>query len=613
MSIINVCLACDDNYAKYAGVVIASVLKNTSAADELHFYILDGGISEENKAKIREISLLAKSEIDFVEVNNQDFCDYLAIKTHEYISIPTYYRLKLPTLLSSVDRVIYLDCDVVVNSSLHDLFNIELGDCIIAGVRDLNKKMLRKNPSYVNAGMLVFDIKKMKENNLEEKFLAWTKEHAATIKTGDQEIINEVVKGQIKVVDDEWNVQSSNFVNRSSYTRKPKIIHYVSNKKPWHWISFSCHRDLYFKYLQFTPWAVSEEEFIRWTAKRRSATRWAYLKYRPLFFLRPRFYYAVYKTYFEDFFKKVFSITDYNETHRIMYVLGIKIKYPKREYLKKKKENPYYYYKENNIDITTLPPADGQLRDIQLANLALLDELDYVCKQSGAKYWLDFGSVLGAVRHKGFIPWDDDIDVGMFRDEYEKIIGIFEQYSRNSDIFAAYAIPEKNNCQCYIKIQHKKCSHLFVDIFPYDRYGAVLNSREEQRRRTLEIKDARAKIQAKSTAQSVEEILKDIEVMRKQVLVDDDTVDNSDFVWGVDFNHAWKNYFSSYDTIFPLGEIVFEGKKYSCVNKIHEYLTEVYGDYMAYPKRIGMGHNMFAKLSSEEKKVVKNLISEVVK
>ena len=66
-----------------------------------------------------------------------------------------------------------------------------------------------------------------------------------------------------------------------------------------------------------------------------------------------------------------------------MRLLGLKIKFPKSEYSKKKKESPYYYYKKNNIDITTLPPATGQLRDIQLANLALLKELDYVCKQNG--------------------------------------------------------------------------------------------------------------------------------------------------------------------------------------------------------------------------------------
>ena len=136
--------------------------------------------------------------------------------------------------------------------------------------------------------------------------------------------------------------------------------------------------------------------------------------------------------------EKIFSIKDYGETYKIMRLLGLKIKFPKSEYAKKKKESPYYYYKKNNIDITTLPPATGQLRDIQLANLALLKELDYVCKQNGLQYWLDGGTQLGVVRHKGFIPWDDDIDVGMMRNDYLKIIDIFNHWTRNKDLYANY-------------------------------------------------------------------------------------------------------------------------------------------------------------------------------
>ena len=178
-----------------------------------------------------------------------------------------------------------------------------------------------------------------------------------------------------------------------------------------------------------------------------------------------------------EFIKNIFSITDYGETHHIMRIFGLKFKFPKAEYAKKRKENPYYYYKKNNIDITTLPPATGQIRDIQLANLALLKELDYVCKENGLTYWLDFGTLLGAVRHKGFIPWDDDIDIGMMRDDYNKIIEAFEKSSRNKNIFAGHVRDKRNNF--IIKIQHKKCPHLFVDIFPYDFLGEILTNKEQ--------------------------------------------------------------------------------------------------------------------------------------
>ena len=99
----------------------------------------------------------------------------------------------------------------------------------------------------------------------------------------------------------------------------------------------------------------------------------------------------------------LFKFVPYGETHYLLQILGIKIKFIKPEFAKKKKENLFYYYKKKKIDITALPPATGKIRDIQLANLVLLRELDYVCKQAGLKYWLDGGTLLGAVRH--FIPF----------------------------------------------------------------------------------------------------------------------------------------------------------------------------------------------------------------
>ena len=240
---INVCLAFDDNYAKYAGVVIASILSNAAPEDKLHFYLLDGGVSVENREKILKLKNLHDCEIDFIEIDESLFEDYKKVKTHVYITLATYYRLKITSLLPDVDRIIYLDCDVVVNSSLKELFESSLGESSFAGVNDLNLRMVRKNPGYVNAGMLVMDLKNIRKYGIEEKFLEYTKENVDKISCGDQEIINEVCKGDIVLLDERWNVQSSNFVNRSSYTKNPRIIHFVARKKPWHVGSLSVHRN----------------------------------------------------------------------------------------------------------------------------------------------------------------------------------------------------------------------------------------------------------------------------------------------------------------------------------------------------------------------------------
>ena len=311
-----------------------------------------------------------------------------------------------------------------------------------------------------------------------------------------------------------------------------------------------------------------------------------------------------------EFLEKIFSIKDYGETHKIMRLLGLKIKFPKTEYAKKKKESLYYYYKKNNIDIRTLPSATGQLRDIQLANLALLKELDYVCKQNGLQYWLDGGTLLGAVRHKGFIPWDDDIDVGMLREDYEKIIDVFNKSSHNPDIYAGYFRGEKNHGQYIIKVLHKKCSHIFIDIFPFDIYGEK-HTVEEQLKKTKEIKKLRKEIENSCTQKTTkkEVIVKIKQIMAEKILVNPipDDKNKSELVWGLEFNHTWKNWFTYYDVIFPLKEVEFEGMTFPCINNPDAFLSRLYGDYMSYPPKITMGHSMFIDLTEEEKKTIENL------
>ena len=297
MDKINVSVACDDNYAKYAGVVIASILASASKEDELAFYILDGGIKEDNKSKITSLKSIKDCSINFVQIDEDMFKCYKEVKTHGYITIATYYRLKLASLLPDVDKIIYLDCDTVVNESLRELFDTDTSDYLIAGVSDIKRRMVKENPHYVNAGMIVMDLGNIRKDNTEEKFFNYTKENINKITKGDQEIINDVCKDKIKVISPEWNVQASNFTNRSCYTTKPKIIHYVSKSKPWKYGSYSYFKNYWFKYLQLTSWALKEDEKFKWYVKNQFVSMFNYWKHRPLFMLRPRFYKALLCTY----------------------------------------------------------------------------------------------------------------------------------------------------------------------------------------------------------------------------------------------------------------------------------------------------------------------------
>lgn len=305
------------------------------------------------------------------------------------------------------------------------------------------------------------------------------------------------------------------------------------------------------------------------------------------------------------------TISNYSETRNLITILGFKIKIAKREIAKERQENVFYQYKKDKIDITKVPQAQGLLRDIQLANLALLKELAYVCEKNNFKYILDAGTLLGAMRHSRFIPWDDDIDILMFREDYEKIVSAFKNTTRNSDIYAEYHRDKDTNSQYFIKIKHKKCPFLGVDIFPLDSYGKHL-SLKEQLKATNKIckilKHLKKEINPNISNKETKTIL--TKTMKEKILLSS-TNENGDFVYGVDFAHKLKNWFLDRDIVLPLRKVQFEDSKYTTVNKPKEFLKNIYGDYMKYPKKMKILHYSYKNLTSEQLEAIKKLGEKV--
>ena len=124
------------------------------------------------------------------------------------------------------------------------------------------------------------------------------------------------------------------------------------------------------------------------------------------------------------------------------------------------------------------------VRDVQLVLLEMLKDIDALCKKHNIRYWLTGGSALGAVRHKGFIPWDDDADIGMLREDYEKfqrvvhelgdayITQYFETHSEYNVLVPPMKVRKKGTyCVEYNALLKNKCRDsdgLFIDIFVLD-------------------------------------------------------------------------------------------------------------------------------------------------
>lgn len=223
----NIVLCSDNNYAPLMGVSIYSILKeNAKLTQNINFFILDSKISQVNKQKLNRLIKLFNSNIFYIDTEKIHFF------IEESISVPvksisTYYRVFLCTLLpKDVDKLIYFDCDSLICNGLEELWNIDIEDFHIAGVVDVipeqNKTLigLKNTDYYFNAGMLLINLKRWREENLENKMIEFVNFYKGAVRYHDQGIINGVCTKK-KVLNPKFNVLTP-FLTMN----KKQIIHY---------------------------------------------------------------------------------------------------------------------------------------------------------------------------------------------------------------------------------------------------------------------------------------------------------------------------------------------------------------------------------------------------
>ena len=297
-----------------------------------------------------------------------------------------------------------------------------------------------------------------------------------------------------------------------------------------------------------------------------------------------------------SFLSNVFSVK-YDEVRRrtVVSILGFKIKLASKSLT----SNKFQDFKDAGGEITNAPKADGLYRVIQLVNFEILKRVDKICEENNLEMWLTFGTLLGAVRHKGFIPWDDDIDVEMPRNHYNKLIEIMR--SDKDSVLTTELVHGKKDVNIFLKVTHKNIPGAFIDITPIDYTNSVLTKKNRLKlsnrikffRRLMNIK-IRHFIKTENTVALIKYINKKSEEFFK--FTADKNIENSDIVWGIDFQHRMNDYLVySNSTYFPLKEIEFEGSKFKCPNDLDTFLTDMYGNYMSWPSRLYAHHSAFAE------------------
>ena len=243
----------------------------------------------------------------------------------------------------------------------------------------------------------------------------------------------------------------------------------------------------------------------------------------------------------------------------------------------------YYYMNNFVIEASSLPPAkDPDLRIMQLCDAALMNILDKIFKKHNLTYWLDFGTLLGAHRHKGLIPWDDDMDISMPREDYDKLLEILTQ-ELDTKVFDV----SLENGRIGVGYMHEKTG-IWCDVFSVDTYKTT----QEFDNAVLTLKEKIAKYRkfyTKNTSMPYVDMQQ-----RRKAIINDETVNEAyEIVYhGREFNHLHPRAFYLHNDIYPISKITFEGYTFSAPVNVPYYLEKIFGkNYMQLPKGGILHHN----------------------
>lgn len=259
--IIPIFFAVDDGYAPFLGVALTSMIKHASKEYNYHIYVLDGGVSDINKERIQSICKDNLS-VQFVDMKQRIKESGLVLHTRDYYSEAIYYRLFIADLFPELDKALYLDADIVIVDDISKLYNHELGDNYLGVIAedvmpscqefiDYAEKVIGiPVETYFNSGVLVMNLKKMRDEDLYGQF---TKKMSQVtyIVAPDQDYLNSIAHGKVLYIDKYWN--RAPIVAFEHERDLIKLFHFKLTGKPWNYsdVLFS---DIFWKYAKMTEY-----------------------------------------------------------------------------------------------------------------------------------------------------------------------------------------------------------------------------------------------------------------------------------------------------------------------------------------------------------------------
>lgn len=279
---LNVLFSSDENYAQHLGAAIYSLLEHNANFEAIHIFVIDNDISDDSKEKLNCISNQFNNSnlvwIPFVQWKQK-----LKLNMTWNISISAYARLFLAEMLpQNVDRVLYMDCDMIICDSLMMLWNTDLQGKVLGAVQDdisdSTKAAVELLPQdkYFNSGLLLVNLVAWRQQEVGRKCLEFINRHKGRSVHHDQGVLNGVLKDKWFRLPIEYNLMTIHYIfnlnqieryfndHSDFYTKKeidtakktPVVLHYTPSftSRPWVKGCAHPHKYLYWKAIKNTPW-----------------------------------------------------------------------------------------------------------------------------------------------------------------------------------------------------------------------------------------------------------------------------------------------------------------------------------------------------------------------
>jgi lipopolysaccharide biosynthesis glycosyltransferase len=251
----------DNKYLTPFTVLITSILKNNES-NPIHVHAVATGLSARQKNVLSSLLREHGGEIFYYAVSDERVRNFYLPKT-SHMSISAYYRLCVAGMVPDhVEKLLYLDTDIIVNNSLAGLFKIPMGEVAVAAVTEISTNTVRpelgitSSDMYFNSGVLLINVKEWKKQQISENAINFILNNPEKLVWGDQDALNAVFAGKYIRLESKYNVIHADVPARltragfKKFLEDKAVIHYTLNRnKPWQQNCKSEVRFLYFDYL----------------------------------------------------------------------------------------------------------------------------------------------------------------------------------------------------------------------------------------------------------------------------------------------------------------------------------------------------------------------------